>query len=186
MGYPTGKPPARQENADPWVKRNMPEIRVIGWIIVLTSCCLWAWVTLTGIETPTNNQQPPERPIQTDNGSNSNNFRDLPQPARSGVLDITNSEVVIQNASPSSLTITFAGVTQRTVRLAACSSCQVYQFAGPRSCPSGGSTGRYALSPGRYTVTVSANDGGYVQNYRGTWQLESSFEYTNCFFIVQR
>jgi hypothetical protein len=92
--------------------------------------------------------------------------------------------VIIRNDSPERLTIVFSGPEVRVELLPACVECERFVNEGPPECPEKGPIGRYVVEPGTYTVVVKATAGNSVTPFRGTWTLEASTEYSECFFLV--
>lgn len=108
----------------------------------------------------------------------------LPQPQETGPVDANGkARVVIDNDSPFSMTVDFAGPESRHLSLGACGSCVEYFFP-PFSCPEKGPQTTVDLEPGTYQVeVVSGKDG--VLPFRGTWTLEADTGYFDCFIILK-
>lgn len=95
-----------------------------------------------------------------------------------------NAVVTIQNASPEPLRIVLTGPQTYIQTLPACTTCDAFTTAPP-TCPQDGGYGEYEMVAGTYSVVVSSL-GDFMVPFRGTWHLETGYEYPNCFFIVQR
>lgn len=115
--------------------------------------------------------------------ANSSNAPEISRPEGQAVGG-TVASVSIQNSSPERMRLTFVGPEIQVYQLEACTNCITYTGTGPAACPEEGPQGYYELPPGTYQVVVESI-GEYVTPYRGTWELESGFDYPQCFYIVE-
>jgi hypothetical protein len=109
----------------------------------------------------------------------------IASPERSGTTNDGSTIVIIKNDSPERLRIVFTGPENRIEELGACFSCPIY-YTGytPQACPETTPIGSYTLKPGQYEVVVESISDSGTTPWTGDWTLETSGEYSKCFFIV--
>lgn len=93
--------------------------------------------------------------------------------------------LAIANSTPNRLRIALVGPENRVETIEPCRACRVYVNEEPDGCPSSYTEGIYTLVPGDYNIVVSVIDERGITPYRGEWELEGSFTYSHCFFIVR-
>jgi len=93
-------------------------------------------------------------------------------------------ELVIANDSPFALKVVLGSPASAETSVDGCQDCQVYESAGPSSCPPEKPQKTLRIDPGliRMAIETSSPD---VAPYVGEWSLEGNQRYSLCFFILR-
>ncbi|GAB4425774.1 MAG: hypothetical protein OHK0015_06050 [Chloroflexi bacterium OHK40] len=105
-------------------------------------------------------------------------------PSSRGTAPRSSTIIEIQNDAPYRLQIVLSGPESLIAEIAACDRCsEVSSIMQSLACQARGPVGRYTLPPGEYDVVVRTLSGD-AQPFTGTWTLNDSNEYYQCFFVA--
>jgi hypothetical protein len=110
---------------------------------------------------------------------------ELPAPVSLGAAPAGGkSELVIANDSPFALKVVLGSPASAETSIDACQDCQVYESAGPGSCPPEKPQKTLRIDPGslRLAIETSSPD---IAPYIGEWTLEGNQRYSLCFHVLR-